>query len=237
MRRSSRLTAVLFDKDGTLIDFTKTWGPWAKITIDGFAERHGLCKDELSTSLGFDRDTEVFAPQSPMIAGSAEEIVAHMKAAYPDLTAHALDDLRSPEVPKLAPVPVTDLVALLERIAAMGISIGLVTNDSEQGARVHLQALGIEDCFGTVIGFDSGYGGKPAPDGCLAAARALGVAPENCVLVGDSLHDLTAARSAGMWAAAVPNGITLPGSLVGHADVMLDDLDQLIDWLSEATSD
>jgi beta-phosphoglucomutase-like phosphatase (HAD superfamily) len=45
---------------------------------------------------------------------------------------------------------------------------------------------------------ERGGAGKPAPDVFLAAARAEGVAPANCLVIEDSVHGVTAARAAGM---------------------------------------
>ena len=49
---------------------------------------------------------------------------------------------------------------------------------------------------------------KPAPDLFLLAAARLGVEPESCVVFEDSPNGLRAARAAGMWAVAVPRGLT-----------------------------
>ena len=55
------------------------------------------------------------------------------------------------------------------------MKIGLATNDSEAGARVHLKAMGLLDYFDTVVGADSGFGGKPAPGMIKGCASQMGL--------------------------------------------------------------
>ena len=52
--------------------------------------------------------------------------------------------------------------------------------------------------FKHIIGYDSGFGSKPDPDICLAFCSKSGLQPESVLMVGDSLHDMQAGRSAGM---------------------------------------
>jgi hypothetical protein len=61
--------------------------------------------------------------------------------------------------------------------------------------------------FDFVAGCDSGFGAKPDPGMCLAFAAHLGHAPDTILMVGDSLHDLTAGRAAGMRTVGVLTGI------------------------------
>jgi phosphoglycolate phosphatase len=52
-------------------------------------------------------------------------------------------------------------------------------------------------------------------------------------MIGDSLHDLHAARAAGMTAIAVLTGLAARDSLAPHADLVLDHIGALPDWLDE----
>ncbi|MCV4731927.1 HAD-IA family hydrolase, partial [Escherichia coli] len=89
------------------------------------------------------------------------------------------------------------LVEVMARLSGMGLALGIATNDTEAPARAHLRAAGVEEAFGFIAGFDSGWGGKPAPGQLLAFAEALELDPRECAMVGDSLHDLHAAQAAG----------------------------------------
>ena len=58
----------------------------------------------------------------------------------------------------------------------------------------------------------------------LAFARHLGVAPAQIAMVGDSLHDLDAARAAGALAVAVLSGPADRDALAPHADYVVEDI-------------
>jgi phosphoglycolate phosphatase len=114
----------------------------------------------------------------------------------------------------------------------MGLALGVATNDSEAPARAHLAHAGIADLFAFVAGYDSGWGGKPAPGQLLAFARAAGLDPGACAMVGDSLHDLAAARAAGMAGVAVLTGIAGRDTLAPAADAVLGSVAELPDWIA-----
>ncbi len=73
-----------------------------------------------------------------------------------------------------------------------------------------LEGLGLAPSFDAIVSGDDVVNPKPAPDIFLEAARRLGVAPADCVVLEDSLAGTTAAHAAGMQVVAVPERTT-PG--------------------------
>jgi sugar-phosphatase len=69
-----------------------------------------------------------------------------------------------------------------------------------------LRRFGITERFRAIVSGESVPRPKPAPDIFLRTARELGVAPERCVVLEDSLAGATAGRAAGMYVIAVPEG-------------------------------
>jgi phosphoglycolate phosphatase len=122
---------------------------------------------------------------------------------------------------------------ILSELKAEGYRLGLVTNDSEIGARMHCDRLSLSDLFDCIIGYDSGHGRKPEPGQLAAFARLHGIPPEETALVGDSLHDLHAARAAGVTAIAVLSGLASAEELAGHADHVIPDIMALPGLLRE----
>ena len=120
----------------------------------------------------------------------------------------------------------------LDGLRAQGLRLGVMTNDTEYGARAHLTAAGVLERFDFVAGFDSGHGAKPAAEPLLAFARAVKVDPARVVMVGDSTHDLIAGRRAGMACIGVLTGTALAGDLAPHADAVLPDIGHLPGWLA-----
>jgi len=223
---------LVFDKDGTLFDFRQSWGGWARGFLRDIArdEDHA---DTLGQAIGFDLAEGSFAPDSPVIAATAADIALALSEHLPgqspaQITAHI--NAAAALAPMAEAVP---LRPLLSALRGRGLKIGLATNDTEAPARAHLAAHDISDLFDFVSGYDSGHGPKPGPGMCLAFARHVGLLPEHCVMVGDSLHDLHAGRAAGMRCVAVLTGSAGRDELAPHADAVLDHVGQLPDWLDQ----
>ncbi len=87
-----------------------------------------------------------------------------------------------------------------------GRPISTMTTRRLQGARRMLEVSGIAPFFQAVVGGDEVSRPKPYPDLPLFSARALGVPPERCVVVGDAPVDILAGRSARMWTVAASYG-------------------------------
>jgi phosphoglycolate phosphatase len=203
------LRAILFDKDGTLIDFDKTWGPAAYEVMRALAGDDGDAFAELVRVSEYIVDERRFLPTSPLVAGSS--------AHYGPLWAQALG--RSPSVDLYRQMdelfghwglrslaPIGRPADLARTLVEGGYRLGIATNDAESSARAQAEALGLTPHLDFIAGYDSGFGGKPHPGMVLAFAAHCGVSPGEVALVGDSLHDLEAARAAGVTAIAVLTG-------------------------------
>ena len=103
--------------------------------------------------------------------------------------------------PKLLPLP--GLLALLDRLAAAGVRLGVASAAPLENRALVLDGLGLRARFHQAIGAEHAARGKPHPDLFLAAAAALGVAPAACVAFEDALLGVEAALAAGMQVAAV----------------------------------
>ena len=222
---------IIFDKDGTLFDFRATWAEWAARLLDELAHGDVGRAEALGAVIGFDLAARDFAWESPVIAGTPVEISAllipHLPGARQE-TLIARMNMLAAEVPLAEAVP---LRPLLTALRGRGLRLGLVTNDAEAPARAHLHRSDVADLFDFVAGCDSGYGAKPAPGQLLAFCQAVALAPEQVVMVGDSLHDLHAGARAGMRRLGVLTGIALAPELEDHADAVLRNIGGLPDWL------
>lgn len=227
------IAAILFDKDGTLIDFQKTWGRWTQGFLDDLAQGDTALIRQMAAALHYDPDRGLFAPDSPVIAGTADEATDLLLPFLPHWTRDELlqhGDIRAQEAPL---AEVTPLGPLLRTLSQRGLRLGVATNDTEAAARRHMDRLGATQHFDQIIGFDSGYGGKPAPGMVLGFCQSAGIVPERCVMVGDSLHDLHAGRAAGAITVGVLTGLATPAELSPFADAVLPDISHLPDWLAK----
>jgi len=129
------------------------------------------------------------------------------------------------------PVEVIELPAFLDELIAMGLPLGIATNDGEVSARHQLDYFSITDRFQYIAGYDSGFGAKPGAGMCSAFSDQLGIDPNKVAMIGDSLHDLHAGRAAGMICVGVLTGVATEHDLAPAADVVLPDIGHLPAWL------
>lgn len=87
---------------------------------------------------------------------------------------------------------------VLDRLDALGIRWGVVTNKFERFARPLIEALGLGTRAAVVVGGDTCPRAKPHADPLLYAAQAMAVSPGATLYVGDDERDVQAARAAGM---------------------------------------
>lgn len=226
-----RVDGLLFDKDGTLFDFGATWNAWAAGMIARFAAGDAAVATRIADALMFDLKAQSFRPESFVIAGTNREAAEAVASALPGSDVDAIDEelmLAAAEAPLTPAVP---LAPLMDGFRTAGLKLGVMTNDTEYGARAHLTEAGVADRFDFIAGFDSGFGAKPDPGPLLAFASHTELRPERVAMVGDSTHDLLAGRRAGMQTVAVLTGMATEAELAPHADVVLPNIGHIPDWM------
>lgn len=226
----NHLAGILFDKDGTLVHFGATWNPSLLEVMRAQAAGDAEALRRLAAMLDFDLAGGVLRPSSGFIGGSWEEYGPLWAGALRRRDAGALLEetklmVRAALARNMAPVG--DLSALFGGLAARGLGLGIATNDSEAAARDLARQTGLDALLDFIAGYDSGHGSKPEPGMVTAFARHLGVAPSRIAMVGDSTHDLDAARRAGACAIAVLTGPAGRSDLAPHADHVIDTIEEL----------
>ncbi|WP_254275309.1 phosphoglycolate phosphatase [Halomonas sp. 3H] len=94
----------------------------------------------------------------------------------------------------------------LEGLRRRGLPLALVTNKPHAFIAPILEGFGLEAHFALCLGGDSLPEKKPHPAPLRHVAQHFGVAPEACLMVGDSRHDIAAGKAAGFRTLAVPYG-------------------------------
>ena len=137
----------------------------------------------------------------------------------------------------------------LERLRAAGVATAIVSNQSGIAlgklTRRDVDAVNarIERILGPlgpvlVCAHAAGDGcrcRKPAPGLIEDAARALGVAPANCVVIGDIGADVEAAQAAGARAILVPTAITRADEIAA-APLVARDIDEAVSFVLGAVA-
>jgi phosphoglycolate phosphatase len=228
------IRAILFDKDGTLVDFDRTWGPAVQAVLRHLARGDDALYRKLATESGLADDAH-FQPGSPLI-DEPTNIFATRWATLLGLPADPpffveIDRLlREATTAHLAAIG--DPKAVMGELAGRGYRLGLITNDAEATARAHVHKLSLDGILAFVAGYDSGFGAKPAPGPVLAFATAVGVSTTEILMVGDTGLDVATARSAGTKVVGVLTG---PNSLDSFdnakPDAVIASIAQLSAWL------
>ena len=193
------IAGILFDKDGTLLDYFKSWSPvnrkLALIAADGDADLAAkLLKD-----CGMDPETGHVVADSLLAAGNTEEIAEGLVAAGSKLSAEALVkdlDWLFAEAAANA-VPVTDLAAFFARLKGRGLKLGIASSDNELSIRRTAERFGFLEHVDYIVGYDSGHGCKPEPGMVLGFLAATGLSAADVAVVGDNSHDMMMGRNAG----------------------------------------
>ena len=201
--------AVLWDKDGTLVD---SYGFWVNLERElalRLAESAGvaadarpLVADEVLTALGV-KEGRV-SPHGLLASGTPQAILTAFYttlsswATLPELSVF-LAEARLALTPLLSrgsPPAFVGVPPIVKHLARQGFVQGVGTADSEAGARRDLEALGLLPYFAAIVGSDH-VRPKPHPDTVLSFARQVQLPPEQILVVGDSPGDEAMARAAG----------------------------------------
>jgi phosphoglycolate phosphatase len=228
---------ILFDKDGTLLDFNKTWLPIYRIAAEEFSNGDSDFSSQLLEHHGFDVAQDRFIGGSLLAAGNNHEI-AHAWAAemgQPDEVARIserLNEIFGVEGARHA-TAVIGLVGTLEILKHSGLKLGVATADSYRGIINTLQSFNVLDEFDFLAGYDSGHGVKPGAGMVLAFCEQMQLDVSSVVVVGDNRHDIEMGRNANVGlCVGVLTGTSTRDDLESIADVVLDDIRTLPGVLS-----
>jgi phosphoglycolate phosphatase len=230
------IRAVLFDKDGTLLDFARTWGPINRDAALFAARGNATLADELLALGGQDPVTGAMRPGSPLAAGThvevAELFAARLGPAAPRALADAIARIFTEGGARHA-VLARGVEVTLAALANRGLALGVATNDTAAGLDASLgRHAGVLERLCFRAGCDSGFGAKPEPGMVLAFAAATGVPVGAVAVIGDSTHDMEMARRAGAGLAiGVLGGTSGATALAPRADHVIDELQHALPLL------
>lgn len=233
---------ILFDKDGTLLDFDAFWGEISLRAVDAILEDLGR------TDIPAIRILEAFGIHNGVT--SIEGTVC--KGTYPQMGTIVYEILRAygceisreeaiqrtvdaytrfTYVGKLRPAS-ADLLQTLTQLKEMGMKLGVVTTDTGLITGECLQALGIAHLFDRIYTGDCGLPTKPDPRCAEDFCAAVGVDKDRLVMVGDTLTDMQFAKNAGIRGIGFAPDSENQKILQPHAHSVITQMSQLLDLLA-----
>ena len=225
--------AVVFDKDGTLIDLNHVLLSLVESRIRSLREIAGeeVLPDYLK-GCGFQPATRTIDPSGPLsVAARREEEILAAGAIYlhgrswPESRRLAAMAFQQAEEQIEAAERVEPLPGAIETVRWLkeaGFVVVLATGDGHARAERMMASLGILSCFDLIIGVDEVAHPKPASDLILACAQKLGMDPCQMVGIGDTCLDAQMGRAAGMAATiGVATGAIPAEELQGCCDFVI----------------
>ncbi len=216
------IEAVVFDMDGVLVDSEPIWRAverevFAIVGID-------VTDEDLLETMGVRvRDVvERWHRRKPWDQPSREEVARSIV----DRVADAIEREGAFN---------QEAIRAIDYVEALGLRLALASSSPMRLIRAVLSSGGLVDRFDVVLSAEDEARGKPDPAVYLSAARELGVPPERCLAVEDSINGVRSAKAAGMVCVAVPvSGVT---EGFEGADLVLGSIQEFGDeiWASTGT--
>ncbi|GGZ35389.1 HAD family hydrolase [Streptomyces poonensis] len=183
--------SVVFDLDGTLVDSEPNYFEAGRQTLAEQGVTDFTWADHeryigISTQETIALWQERYGLEAP-----AEELLADKNRRYLELARAST---------RVYP----EMRAFVHLLAKEGVPMAVASGSSREAIEAILAGTGLADRLKTVVSADEVPRGKPAPDVFLEAARRLGAAPADCVVVEDAAPGVAAAHAAGMRCVAVP---------------------------------
>ena len=229
------IKGILFDKDGTLLDFAATWIPVLREAAQAVAGDEAGRAEQLLAVGGWEPAAGRVRAGSLLAAGNTAEIAAAWADCLPGRDGAQLVPLLDRVFQEGGARPataVTDLAPLFGRLKSRGLALGVATSDSLHGAHASLAAFDILELLDFLAGYDSGHGAKPGPGMVEGFCAAAGLVAAEVAVVGDNLHDLEMGRRAGAGlVVGVLTGNSGMSELAPRADHVLPSIEALEDLL------
>ena len=207
--------AVIFDKDGTLMEFDPFWVKVAESAVQDILNRLGI------NSVPVWEVLEAFG-----VRGEVSDTDGIIRGGTYEQAGEALAEVLERHGIKIESAKLSALVReafaansgaggikgcegvkeTLSRLKLLGIRLAVVTTDSADITGKCLKVLGIESLFDKIYTDDGITPPKPEPYCAEEFLRTYGIKPENAVMVGDTLTDARFAENAGMKFIAVASG-------------------------------
>lgn len=218
-----KLACVLFDLDGTLVDTA----PDLVACLNRAITKHGYAEVDIKQI-------------RPTIShGAAAMIAKAAPGASEALKQQMLDDMLDDYQRNIAQHSAVfqGIPSTLQFIEQLGLKWGVVTNKRERFTLPLMTALNLTERAACIVSGDTTRHSKPHPEPMLIACKQANVQPENCVYIGDAIHDISAGKSANMKTLAALYGYLKNDDQpdTWGADGLIASPMQLTSWIQSST--
>jgi phosphoglycolate phosphatase len=234
--------AILFDKDGTLLNFDAFWISLAKAAMVELFDslQVEFPEREVMESIGVkDGKTDINGVLVHGTYGDMAEVIHPIlvRGGYQG-TVTEVRDMAADLFPKLASAgeilpDCEDLRGVLEQLRNAGMTLAVVTSDTPDMTEKCLEELGVSEYFTVIYSDDGVLPNKPDPYCAEKFCRDFGFDKSEVVMVGDTMTDMNFAKNAGIRGIGIAKDEACRGILSAVADKIIHDLGGLYAALSE----
>ena len=239
--------AILFDKDGTLIDFDAFWITISTIAIEDILkelECENVTAGDILSVLGVEDgitniDGILCSSTYSKIGDNINYALSEFGYIF-DLEYVRNITLRAfaRHVDKgVAKGTCENIRETLLKIKKEGIKIFVVTSDRLFTTEKSLNKLGIFDLFDGVYTDDGDVPPKPKPDCVYDICEKFSLSPDEIIMVGDTVNDVNFAKNAGIKMIGVAKGEKNRVRFLKQTDIVLPDISYVLDYLKKMLCD
>ncbi|MBS7607809.1 MAG: HAD family hydrolase [Candidatus Bathyarchaeia archaeon] len=200
------IKAVIFDLDGTIVKFNIDFRT-VRAEVRGFLIDQGVPASILFVNESiFEmlKKAEIFMKNSGKSAAAVEAL---RKKALAIAEKYELEAAKTTSIQP-------GVIEVLKALREMGLKIGICTVNSQKSADYVLERFGIKEFFSAVVSREHVKYVKPNVEHLRKTLEALGVDPQEALVVGDSQADMRCAKDLGVMAVGIPTGVSTPRELM-----------------------
>lgn len=213
------ISAVFFDKDGTLIDSHSYWGTIIAARARLIVNQLNLSVDMVSSicdSMGFCNKTKRLLEKGPVALESrsvvVNKVLDYLRSIGADVNVTDINEifdlasskLSDDELPVINPIP--SALSKMKGLLEVGVQMAIITSDTVSNTHKFIQQVGLDEFEMLVIGRDNYPHAKKSGLPAAFAANTLGVDIGSCLVIGDAPMDYLMANNSGALHLLVSSG-------------------------------
>lgn len=220
----TRVRALCFDVDGTISDTDDHLVAQLAALIDRVPGVSGRRAERLGRQIVMGMETPVHGAYALLDRLGLDTPVDRLRTRLREVKKRGADPANVRNLEAIDEVPHEMMAGVQEMLKILGARFPMCTISTGGAPRVErfLEHYGVRDVFKAVVGAQTTRRMKPHPEPLLYAAEQMGVAPTECLMIGDTTIDVRTGRAAGAQTVAVLCGFGTENELrAAGADLVL----------------
>ena len=235
--------AIIFDKDGTLLDFDAFWVTISTAAVKDILKEldcENVSVEDVLEALGVE---EGITNIDGVLCSSTYSKIgdnihfALTKCGYNFNLEHVriitLDAFARHVDKGIAKGTCDNIREVLLKIKEEGIKIFVVTSDRLFTTEKSLKKLGIFDVFDGIYTDDGDVPPKPKPDCIYDICKKFSLTPDEIIMVGDTINDVNFAKNGSVKMIGVAKGEKNRERFLKQTEIVLPDISYILDYLKE----